>query len=412
MSSPAVRQSQMDEAHETSGFCPEVSIVMPCLNEAETLAACIAEATAALTNAGIDGEIIVADNGSTDGSQEIASLMGAKVVSVPARGYGHALRGGIAASRGRFVVMGDADASYDFGHIPRFVDELRQGHDLVMGNRFAGGIQPGAMPRLHRYLGNPVLTFIGRLFFGCACHDFHCGLRGFSIAAHRRMGLTTTGMEFASEMIIKATLQQLKVTEIPTVLRPDGRTRPPHLRSWRDGWRHLRFMLLFCPRWLFLLTGLPLFALGLLLVALIGIFHRVTFFGAGLNVNASLAAAMAANLGYQLLLAGVFARQFGAALGTHPRQSLLVRLQKRVSLELGILAGCGLAAAGFFLLLSAGLAWRDAGFGPLDSGLTVQRVIPAVTFMTLGVQTVFGSFLLSLISLMPKPVPEPAGRSR
>lgn len=235
---------------------------MPCLNEAETLAACIAEAQAALKEADIEGEIIVADNGSTDGSQRIALAMGARVVEVTRKGYGNALSGGIEAAAGQYIVMGDADASYNFSHIPRIVESLLDGADLVMGNRFRGGIAPGAMPRLHRYLGNPVLTGIGRLLFRCPVGDFHCGLRGFSKAAYRRMELSTAGMEFASEMVIKSTLKGLRVTEVPTVLRPDGRSRPPHLRSWRDGWRHLRFMLLFCPRWLFLFPGLFLFLGG------------------------------------------------------------------------------------------------------------------------------------------------------
>mgnify|MGYP002630036864 CR=1 FL=1 len=229
--------------------------MVPCLNEAETLAFCIAEAQQALLEADLDGEVVIADNGSTDGSQQIAEDLGARVVNVTAKGYGSALRGGIEAARGEFIVMADADGSYDFGHAPRIVDKLREGYDLVMGNRFLGGIEPGAMPWKHRYIGNPVLSGIGRLFFNCPAGDFHCGLRGFSKAAYERMGLTTTGMEFASEMVIKSTLNGLKIAEVPTILRPDGRSRPPHLRSFRDGWRHLRFMLIFCPRWLFVIPG-------------------------------------------------------------------------------------------------------------------------------------------------------------
>jgi glycosyltransferase involved in cell wall biosynthesis len=380
----------------------EVSVVMPCLNEAETLATCISEAQRALAEAEMNGEIIVADNGSIDGSQEIAEKLGARVVSVVERGYGSALRGGIHASRGRYVVMGDSDASYDFGHVPRIVAKLREGFDLVMGNRFAGGIEPGAMPWLHRYLGNPVLTGIGRLFFRCPAGDFHCGLRGFTRSAYDRMGLSTTGMEFASEMVIKSTLRGLRITEVPTILRPDGRSRPPHLRSWRDGWRHLRFMLLYCPRWLFIITGMPVFLLGLILVMLIGIIRHVPFCGAVLNVNTSIAGAMMASLGYHLLLVGVFARRFGVAIGTHPQNSVLKLLQRRLSLEHGVVVGVLLACIGLLLLLSAVLSWQAAGFGVMHSDLTVSRVIPAVVLITLGIQTVFGSFFLSLISLIPR----------
>jgi len=244
----------------------EVSVVMPCLNEAETLAACIAEAQEALENHDISGEIIIADNGSTDGSQEIAERMGARVVDVTRKGYGSALMGGIQQARGQYIVMGDADMSYDFGDIPKLVSPLRQGADIVMGNRFRGGIQPGAMPPLHRYLGNPVLTSIGRIFYKSPSSDFHCGLRAFTKSAYDRMDLRTTGMEFASEMVVKAAVLEMKLIEAPTKLRPDGRSRAPHLRSWRDGWRHLRFLLLYSPRWLFLYPGLLLMIAGIYLV--------------------------------------------------------------------------------------------------------------------------------------------------
>ena len=242
---------------------PEVSVVMPCLNEAETLAVCIQKARACLADNGVSGEIIIADNGSTDGSQSIAEAGGARLVPVEAKGYGSALMGGIAAACGRFVIMADADDSYDFSALMPFIEKLRAGCDFVIGNRFKGGIAPGAMPPLHRYLGNPVLSGLGRLFFLCPAGDLHCGLRGFSRDAFERMKLQTTGMEFASEMVVKATLLGLRIAEVPTTLSPDGRSRPPHLRSWRDGWRHLRFMLLFSPRWLFLYPGLLLMLAGL-----------------------------------------------------------------------------------------------------------------------------------------------------
>src|SRR5262249_25578001 len=240
----------------------ELSVVMPCLNEAETLESCIAKAQKAFREANVVGEIVVADNGSSDGSQELAARMGARVVPVAARGYGSALMGGIAAAAGKYVVMGDADDSYDFTHIPRFLERMRAGADLVMGNRFAGGIQPHAMPPLHQYFGNPLLTRIGRLFFGGSCGDFYCGMRGFSKQAYERMDLRTTGMEFATEMVVKATLLRMNVVEVPTTLSPDGRSRPPHLRTWRDGWRTLRFFLLYSPRWLFLYPGIALMLIG------------------------------------------------------------------------------------------------------------------------------------------------------
>jgi glycosyltransferase involved in cell wall biosynthesis len=240
----------------------ELSVVMPCLNEAETLAACIKKIQASLSQNHIKGEIIVADNGSTDGSQEIATKMGVRVIHVDEKGYGNALMGGIAAARGKFIIMGDADDSYDFTALMPFLDKLREGYDLVMGNRFKGGVQPGAMPFLHQYLGNPVLTFIGRLFFRSPCGDFHCGLRGFTREAILKMDLRTVGMEFASEMVVKATLHKMRIAEVPTTLSPDGRSRPPHLRSWRDGWRHLCFLLLYSPRWLFLYPGALLMLIG------------------------------------------------------------------------------------------------------------------------------------------------------
>ena len=242
---------------------PELSVVLPCLNEARTLGTCITQIQETTRAHGIAAEIIVADNGSTDGSADIATSLGARVAPVAAKGYGSALMGGIAAAHGRYVIMGDADCSYDFGDIPQFLEKLRAGDDLVMGNRFLGGVRQGAMPLLHRYLGNPVLSFLGRLFFHAPCGDFHCGLRGFRIDAYRRMDLQTTGMEFASEMVVKASLFGLKIAEVPTTLSPDLRGRPPHLRSWRDGWRHLRFLMMYSPRWSFLYPGLALMAGGI-----------------------------------------------------------------------------------------------------------------------------------------------------
>ena len=259
-----VHHLRFDVAEASDPSDVELTVVMPCLNEAETIDVCIQKALTAMESHRLSGEVVIADNGSTDGSQAIARRLGARVVHVERKGYGSALMGGIAAARGRYVIMGDADDSYDFTAIMPFVEQLRAGNHLVMGNRFKGGIKPGAMKALHRYLGNPVLTGIGRLFFRSRCGDFHCGLRGFDRGAIVDLDLRTTGMEFASEMVVKATLQKLRISEVPTTLSPDGRSRPPHLRSWRDGWRHLRFLLLYSPRWLFFLPGIALLLCGLL----------------------------------------------------------------------------------------------------------------------------------------------------
>lgn len=378
-----------------------ITVLLPCLNEAETLEACLLEIQAALVEAGLQGEIVVADNGSTDGSQAIAQNLGARVVSVTERGYGAALQGGIAAARGQFIVMADADGSYDFSHTPRIVEKLMEGYDLVMGNRFLGGIEPGAMPWHHYWIGNPVLSGIGRLFFGCPAGDFHCGLRGFRKDAIQRLNLTTTGMEFASEMIIKATLHGLCIAEVPTILRPDGRSRPPHLRSFRDGWRHLRFMLLFCPRWLFVVTGMLLFVAGLMTMAAIAFTDGLKLAETEFSVNSSLAAAMTGLVGFQLLITGTFARQFAAAMGLHPQQPLLQRMEKHASLEGGIVLGLLAVTVGATWFTSAFLLWRDSGYGPMTATLTVTRVIPSLFLCTLGIQAVFGSFLVSMISLLP-----------
>jgi len=383
---------------DDDGFTPEVTVVMPCLNEAETLATCIQEAMAAFECNGIAGEVIIADNGSTDGSQMIAVSLGARVVQIAEKGYGNALMGGIEAARGEFIVMGDSDASYNFGHVPRFVEKLREGYDLVMGNRFQGGIEPGAMPWKHRWIGNPVLSGIGRLFFHCPAGDFHCGLRGFSKAAYEKMQLSTTGMEFASEMVIKSTLNGLKITEIPTVLRPDGRSRPPHLRSWRDGWRHLRFMLLFCPRWLFVIPGATLAAVGLLLMVMLVTSGTYWLGAIGLSVNTMLTAGVMVLVGYQILLAGTFVRRLGTVLGTHPQNEFLHRWQNRLSMEYGVIAGGALMLIGAGLLAQATWIWSRVNFGRLPVEVSIRQVIPAVILISVGVQTVFGSFFLSLLS--------------
>jgi glycosyltransferase involved in cell wall biosynthesis len=376
----------------------EVSVVMPCLNEAETLETCIGKAQRALREADIAGEVVVADNGSSDGSVEIAQRMGARVVNVRAKGYGNALMGGIAVASGKYVVMGDADDSYDFGHIPRFVEQLRKGADVVMGNRFRGGIEPGAMPILHQYVGNPVLSGIGKLLFKSPIGDFHCGLRGFSKAAFARMGLRTTGMEFASEMVVKAALLGLTVAEVPTSLSPDGRSRPPHLRTWRDGWRHLRFLLLYSPRWLFLYPGIALMligsGLGLWLLPASRTVGNVTF-----DVHTLVYAAAFVLLGFQATAFAVFTKIFAISEGLLPPDPALDRLFRYVTLEVGLGVGGLLTMVGLAASVYAVSSWGAQHFGMLDYSRTMRIVIPAALSLTLGVQTIFASFFLSVLGL-------------
>jgi glycosyltransferase involved in cell wall biosynthesis len=376
----------------------EVSIVMPCLNEAETLATCIEKARRGIADGGLQAEIIVADNGSTDGSQAVARDLGVRVVDVPRVGYGSALIGGIDAARGRFVIMGDADDSYDFTAIAPLVEKLRDGYDLVMGNRFAGGIQAGAMVWSHRWIGNPVLTFISRLFFHTPVNDMHCGLRGFRKDAYDRLRLQATGMEFASEMVIKASLQKMRIAEVPVTLSPDGRSRPPHLRTWRDGWRHLRFMLLFSPRWLFLYPGLVLLAVGLALsIALLP--GPLVVGGVRLDIHTMLVAGFFALLGYQLVLFAVFTKFFAIRVGFHPPHPALQSLFRYITLELGLAAGSLLALIGLVTLVIAVATWSAVGFGNLDPDVTMREVIPAVVLTALGTQTVFASFFISILGI-------------
>ena len=376
----------------------EFSIVMPCLNEAETLANCIQKAQRSLDENNVAGEIIIADNGSVDGSQAIAAGLGARVVQVAARGYGNALMGGIAAARGKYVIMGDADDSYDFASLGPFIRQLREGYDLVMGNRFLGGIKPGAMPSLHRYLGNPVLTTIGRLFFRSPVGDFHCGLRGFSKSAVTSLNLQTTGMEFASEMVVKATLHGMRLAEVPTTLSPDGRTRAPHLRSWRDGWRHLRFLLLYSPRWLFLYPGglLMLAGLAVLLWLVPGpkVIGGVTF-----DVHTLLYGAVAIIIGFQSILFAVFTKIFAISEGLLPEDPRLNRAFTYVTLEVGLIVGLLLIFAGLGGSVYAYWYWDRLSFGNLDPTQTMRVVIPAVTCLTVGCQTLFSSFFLSILGL-------------
>jgi glycosyltransferase involved in cell wall biosynthesis len=376
----------------------ELSVVMPCLNEAETLPTCIRKAKKALHQLGIRGEIIIADNGSSDGSPEIAASLDARVIHVAEKGYGSALMGGIKAARGKYIIMGDADDSYDFTNLRPFVEKLRAGYDLVMGNRFKGGIAPNAMPPLHRYLGNPVLTGIGRLFFHSPCGDFHCGLRGFSKSAIQSLNLRTTGMEFASETVVKASLHRLRIAEVPTTLSVDGRNRPPHLRSWRDGWRHLRFLLLFSPRWLFLYPGLLLMLMGAVASGWLLVGPRVVD-GVTLDIHTFLYAAMAIVIGYQTVIFAIFTKVFGITEGLLPDDPKLTSMFRYIRLESGILVGTLLLVAGIALSIFALSFWRATSFGPLDPSRTLRLVIPAVTLIALGLQTVLSSFFLSILGL-------------
>jgi glycosyltransferase involved in cell wall biosynthesis len=376
----------------------ELSILMPCLNEAETLAICIDKAQAYLVRAGIAGEVVIADNGSTDGSQAIAVAHGARVIPIAARGYGSALIGGIRAARGRYVIMGDSDDSYDFSRLENFVERLREGWQLVMGNRFKGGIAPGAMPPLHRYLGNPVLTGIGRLFFRSPSGDFHCGLRGFDREAILGLDLQTSGMEFASEMVIKATIGGLRITEVPTTLSPDGRSRPPHLRSWRDGWRHLRFLLLFSPRWLFLYPGLAAVGVGALLMLWLLPGPRVVS-GVTFDIHTLLYASLAVSVGYQAIQFWTFAKLYGMREGFIPPDPVFRRYMGIATLERGLIAGLFLLILGLGIGVAAVSAWDLSRFGPLSPSATMRLVIPSATAILLAFQTAYGSFFLSVLEI-------------
>jgi hypothetical protein len=376
----------------------EVAIVMPCLNEARTVGRCVAKAVAALKRLGIDGEVIVADNGSTDGSQEIARAHGARVVNATRRGYGSALQAGIADARSQYIIMGDADDSYDFSNIDPFIEKLRRGDELVMGNRFKGGIRPGAMPWHHRYIGNPVLTGILNLFFRTPIRDAHCGLRGFRKDAYERLDLRTTGMEFASEMVVKAALHKQKISEVPTVLHPDGRNRPPHLRSFRDGWRHLRFLLLMCPVWLFFIPAAVLLAIGVGLMAWLTPGPQPVG-GVVLDIHTMLLGMLCLFMGYQTLWLGAFAKIHGWVSGILPGDTFSVRIFDHVNLERGLIAGGAMVATGVGLCLWLVVEWWGASLGALDSTVTMRYALWAFTTTVLGVQTIFCSFFLSMLGM-------------
>ena len=376
----------------------ELSILMPCLNEAETLAVCIKKALGFLRENGIAGEVIIADNGSSDGSQQIANAMGARIVHVAERGYGAALIGGIAAARGQFVIMGDADDSYDFTALLPFVEALRAGGELVMGNRFDGGIAKGAMPPLHRFLGNPVLSFLGRTFYGVPVGDFHCGIRGFRRESILRLGLSAPGMEFASEMVVKAAIGRLDIREVPTKLARDGRSRPPHLRTWRDGWRHFRFLLTYAPKWLFLYPGLVLAGVGALGVGILGR-GGVEIGGVELSITTLLFAALALLLGAQLLSFAVLARLYGIAAGMWPAGTGTTRFRRWFTVDRGVQAGMVLFVLGCGALGWLVIGWLQAGLGAMNPFGLMRAAIPAMVAGVLGLQLVFTSFLIALVDL-------------
>jgi glycosyltransferase involved in cell wall biosynthesis len=372
---------------------------MPCLNEAETIATCVKKASSYLSKSNIRGEILVADNGSTDGSREIAQGLGARVVSICERGYGAALIGGIGAARGRFVIIGDADASYDFSQLDGFVAKLREGYDLVMGNRFQGGIEPGAMPALHRWLGNPVLSFIGRIFFKAELGDFHCGLRGFNTSAIRNLKLRSRGMEFASEMVVRCRLARMRIAEVPTTLKKDGRSHPPHLRTWRDGWRHLRFLLIFAPRWLFFYPGLALLILGIAISILLLPGPVYITPNISLDIHTFLVSAVTVLIGMQCISFAVVVRRYAAARGLLPRSKVVERFLVPLTLERVLLVALFIGMLGLGGMIWCVAQWVDAGFGPLQYGAMIRVLTVSITSIALALQLAFTAFLSAIIEV-------------
>ncbi len=377
---------------------PELTIVMPCLNEAETLAICIKKAQSFFKREQVNGEIVIADNGSTDGSQKIAEDLNARVVSIPKKGYGSALKGGIHAANGKYVIMGDADDSYDFNNLLPYLTKLREGNDLVMGNRFKGGIKKGAMPFIHKYLGNPVLSFIGKLFYNIKIGDFHCGLRGFSKEAFIKMNLKTTGMEFASEMIVKASLLNLIITEVPTILSKDGRTRPPHLNTWNDGWRHLRFLLLYSPKWLFFYPGLLLMLLGIITSSIL-IYNPITIGSITFDVHTLLFTTVSILIGFQFILFYGLTKVYTVENDLLPKSKNYDRQFKFINLEKGLITGVVLILIGLTLSIIASTNWYELSFGDITNSNTLRLVIPAITSMFLGVQVILFSLFFSILGL-------------
>jgi glycosyltransferase involved in cell wall biosynthesis len=399
----AVNASGGPNAEDAPGGDIELSVVIPCLNEADTIADCVAKANRAMLDHGIAGEVIVADNGSSDNSPQIARSNGARVVPVAAKGYGNALMGGITASRGRFVIMGDADGSYDFTEIPRFLDKLRGGYELVQGCRLpAGGgkIMPGAMPPLHRWLGNPIFSLLAGIWFRSPIHDVYCGLRGFTVQHYRRLGQKCVGMEFATEMIIKSCSVGAKIAEVPITLYPDGRkSHPPHLRTFRDGWRTLRFFLLCCPRWLFIIPGIVLTVLGIVGYALA--LPAVRISGVTFDAHTLLFASLAILCGFQSVFFGIFAKALGIYEGVLPEEPGFRKILQTLKLERGLILGGAGMAGGLMLLLAAIYQWAAADYGPLNYAHTMRFVVPGSTLTALGFETIISCFFLSLLELRP-----------
>ncbi len=375
---------------------------MPCLNEAETLAKCINKAQSFLNLHHINGEVLIADNGSTDGSQAIALAHRARVVDVPLKGYGAALIAGMHAAHGQYIIMGDSDNSYDFSNLTGFLEKLREGYHLVMGNRFKGSIEPGAMPFLHRYLGNPILSYIGRLFFKSRCGDFHCGLRGFNRDAFLGLNLCTTGMEFASEMVVKASLASLTIAEVPITLLKDGRSRPPHLKTWGDGWRHLRFLLMYCPRWLYLYPGLALFLAGACAM-LVLVRGRLQLGSIVFDVHTLLVAGVFTIIGSQILIFGAIAKQYCISHGLHPDNDNAGRLFKLLKLDNLLLLGIISTILGVGGIIRSALFWRDHHFGNLDYETILRLLIPSCVAVVIGIEIVFAAFLMGMMSIPIKP---------
>lgn len=376
----------------------ELTVLMPCLNEALTLGTCIKKAKRFLEENNVIGEILIGDNGSTDGSIEIAESLGARVVNVKERGYGSALIGGIKAAKGKYIIMGDSDDSYNFLGLMPYVEKLREGYDLVMGNRFKGGIDKGAMPFLHKYLGNPVLSFVGRLFFRTNIKDFHCGLRGFNRERIQSINLECPGMEFASEMVVKSIINDFKITEVPTTLAKDGRDRPPHLNTWTDGWRHLRFLLLYSPAWLFLYPGILLFLFGAIITTVL-LLQSINVLGVELDIHTMAYSAASMFIGFQLMFFFVFSKLYASMNGLLPKGKLYTSYKKRFSLEKGLVIGVLMLIVGFALTVGAWMSWRAVDYGSLSPRETLRTVIPAIIFLVGGVQLIQSSFLISVLEL-------------
>jgi glycosyltransferase involved in cell wall biosynthesis len=384
----------------------ELTILMPCLNEAETLETCIVKANGFLERTGIEGEVLIADNGSTDGSQDIARRLGARVVDVPVKGYGAALGAGIAAAHGKYVIMGDSDDSYDFSSLDPFVEELRKGADLVMGNRFRGGIEKNAMPPLHRYLGNPVLSAVGRIFYRTPVGDFHCGLRGFNRESILGLHLNTPGMEFASEMVIRATLFGLDIREVPTTLKPDGRSRPPHLRSWRDGWLHLKLLLTFAPYWLFYYPGIILFAIGA--VAFLALmFGPIQIGDVSFDIATMILASALILTGFQMVCFHVLTRIFAVRFNLLPSSPRYARLRGRITVDNACIVGGLLLLVALIATLAGVFSWGATGFGDMVAAEIVRPAALAVVSASLGVQIITTGFLSSMLQQPIRPDPTP-----